>query len=97
MAYNAKLGATLSATDAKQIVDFKKCKHLFIINDGPNSAFLALAQDTPAGTEVDVNDFELKAGEHMGLDSEISDYGFIQGMFICDTGETASIRYLGWY
>lgn len=97
MAYNQKIGGTLSCSDAKSTVDFKKCKHLFIINDGPNSAFVALAQDTPAGTGVDVNDFELKAGEHMGLDSEISDYGFIQGMFISDTGETASLRYLGWY
>ena len=97
MAYLGKIGATLSCSATKSTVDFKKCKHLFIINDGPNSSYIALAQDTPAGADVDTNDFELKAGEHMGLDSEISDYGFIQGMFICDTGETASVRYLGWY
>jgi hypothetical protein len=97
MAYNAKIGGAISASATKSTIDFKKCKHLFIINDGANSVFIALAQDTPAGNLVDVNDFELKAGEHMGLDSEISDYGFIQGMFICNAGESASVRYLGWY
>lgn len=97
MAYLNKIGGSLNASSTKSTVDFKKCKHLFLINDGPNSVFIALAQDTPREVEVSINDFELKAGEHMGLDSEISDYGFIQGMFVCDTGETASVRYLGWY
>lgn len=97
MAYRSNIGGSLSVTDTKQTVDLKKCKHLFLINDGANSAFIALAQDTPAEAGVDVNDFELKAGEHMGLDSEISDYGFIQAMFICNVGETATLRYLGWY
>lgn len=97
MAYNQKIGGSVSASDTKTTVDMRKCKHMFVINDGPNSVFIALSQDTPKAELVDVNDFELKAGEHMGLDSEISDYGFIQSLFICDTGETASIRYLGWY
>jgi hypothetical protein len=97
VAYRPKIGGAISASATKTMIDFKKCKHLFIINDGANSVYIVLAQDTPADTEVSISDFELKAGEHMGLDSEISDYGFIQGMFICDTGETASVRYLGWY
>lgn len=97
MGYNRKIGGTVSCSASKQTVDLNKCKHLFIINDGPNSVFIVLAQDMPLKDEVEVTDFELKSGEHMGLDSEISDYGFIQGLFICDTGETAEIRYLGWY
>lgn len=97
MAYNPKIGGAISASSTKSTIDYHKCKHLFIINDGPNSVFVALSQDTPKSELVDINDFELKAGEHMGLDSEISDYGFIQGLFICDIGETAEIRYLGWY
>ena len=97
MAYLASVGGSLTASSTKTTVDTRKCKHLFIINDGANPVFIVLAQDTPARNTVSISDFELKAGEHMGLDSEISDYGFIQALFICDTGETASVRYLGWY
>jgi len=94
MPYSDTIGGSISATSTKTTTDLNGCLHLTLINDGANSVHVVLVQDSPEDTTVDTTDFELKINETITFDST---EGFINLLTICDTAETATVRYIGWY
>ena len=84
------LSATISATDtATELVISRR--HFKLKNDGTDEFYFVLNTDVDATTS---NSF-LNSGEGIVFDSD--EYGEIYNIqYICDTGETASVRYWAW-
>ncbi|MFI5405041.1 MAG: hypothetical protein ACHQ1D_00865 [Nitrososphaerales archaeon] len=92
---SAKVGGSISITSAGNSVYTGRKKHLLFINDGADEVYIALEQEIPAGSTATTTDFMLENGEVLAIDTEVSN-GFVKVNFICQAGETASIRYLAW-
>lgn len=82
-------GGTISATATSS--ETKLCaKHLALINDGPDEVYIRLNR---TGESATTSDFYLAADEFFVLDSD-QEFKDIQA--VCDTAETASVRYVNW-
>jgi len=80
----------ISATDTAGEVIINR-RHVTLVNDGPDEFYFLVNTDTDATTS---NSY-LSSGESITMDSNLNGLIFnIQ--YICDTGETASVRYWGW-
>lgn len=90
------LGGVLSITSTPTAVKLEGNKHLCLINDGSDEIYITIEQDLPLGGVVSTSSFFLNAGEAQTWDSETNSKGFLQVNIVCDTGETASVRYSAW-
>lgn len=95
MAFRKKVGGSINCTDTIGLETLSFVPHIMLINDGPNSVYLILNQSPkPFYTEVDTNDFELKNGEFLNLDT-LGDFESV--LHICEKNKTATLRFLGWH
>lgn len=91
------VGGSISASQSNTNIDLKFVSAVILINDGTDSVFIRLSQSP--GTlfpNAVTTDFELKNGESVSYESR-SGYRFSQVSVICNTGETATVRYSGIY
>jgi len=90
------IGGTLSVDQSTQNIALEGTFHLMLINDGADEVYIKIVQDEITFTSVTTSDFQLRAGETLVLDTD-TPYGYVKMNIRCNTGETASLRYLAWY
>jgi len=88
----ASTGGSISATDVEAKTDIKG-RHVLFVNDGPDEVFIKTQQSGEGTQTATVSEFELPSGDNFTLDS---DQSFTQVSTICNSAETATIRYISW-
>lgn len=88
-------GRTLAITDTATEVKIDAL-HLLIVNDGADTVWVQIEQGTDYPEQVTADDtkfMSLDAGDFIVMDTNIPIKAF---SLICDTGDTASVRYQAW-
>jgi len=86
-------GGSISATQSETITNIKGF-HLLLVNDGVDEVFIETRQEPEGVQTATISSFELKNGESLVIDSN---RGFTAVNVICNTGETATVRFKTWF
>ena len=88
----ASKGGSISVTSTAQAISIEG-QNLYMKNNGTDEVYIELEVNGSSSGTVTTSDFELKSGEEIYL-STAGSFSILR--IVCDTTETATVRYISY-